>query len=417
MRSNKYTITFLMTEDEEGKGRCTDFSISQERVYNHIMSSLAIVHDWLNQIGGAEDVLAQMHAMYPDAPIFTSIYAPDRMPPVMRDWNIRTNWMDRLPGIHDHHQPYLPFYPLAFGGVDLSDYDVVLSNKSGFCHGVRVRPDAHHIDYCLTPTRYVWMPDAYLQREGFGKTVEWGMKPLVAWLKRWDYQAAQRVTHFIAISTEVQQRIRRYYHRESSIIFPPVDVKRFRPNRQSPEPFFFVLSRLIPYKRIDLAVQACNLAGYRLVVAGDGRDREALEAIAGPTIEFRGRVSNEEATDLMARCQAFIFPGLEDFGITPLQAQAAGRPVIAYGAGGALDTVIPGVTGEFFTEQTPEALAEALANFEPGRYDPAACRANAERFSNERFRRELGAYVQRVVEGKEPSSDKIKPTDSAGGAI
>ena len=376
------------------------------------MFKLALVHDWLNQIGGAEDVLTQMHAMYPDAPIYTSIYAPEKMPAAMREWDIRTNWMDRLPGIHDHHQPYLPLYPLAFGATDLTAYDVVLSNKSGFCHGVKVRPDAKHIDYCLTPTRYVWMPDAYLQREGFGKMVEWGVKPLVAWLRRWDYEAAQRVTHFVAISTEVQQRIRRYYHRDSVVIFPPVDVQRFRPNDQPPEPFFFVLSRLIPYKRIDLAVQACNQVGCRLIVAGDGRDREALEAIAGPAIEFRGYVSDEEAADLMARCQAFIFPGLEDFGITPLQAQAAGRPVIAYGAGGVLDTVIPGVTGEFFNEQTPGALAEVLASFDPGRYDPAACRANAERFSNERFRRELGDYVRRVASGHEPPSARVAPNNT-----
>jgi glycosyltransferase involved in cell wall biosynthesis len=215
------------------------------------------------------------------------------------------------------------------------------------------------------------------------------------------------VTHFVAISTEVQERIRRYYHRESVLIYPPVDVARFRPNGQPPEPFFFVLSRLIPYKRIDLAIQACNQVGCRLVVAGSGRDREALEAIAGPTIEFRGRVSDAEAADLMSRCQAFIFPGLEDFGITPLQAQAAGRPVIAYGAGGALDTVIPGVTGEFFTEQRVEALADILANFDASSYDPAACRANAERFSNERFRQELGDYVRRVAAGEIPPSPKI----------
>ncbi len=369
-----------------------------------LMVSLAIVHDWLNQVGGAEDVLAEMHAIFPQAPIYTSIYAAETMPAAMRAWDIRPSWMNRLPGIHQHHQPYLPLYPLAFGRLDLTAYDVVLSNKSGFCHGVRVREDAYHIDYCLTPTRYVWMPDAYMAREGFGKTVALAIRPLLAWLKRWDYAAAQRVTHFVAISREVQQRIRRYYHRESVIIYPPVDIHRFRPNGRPPEPFFLVLSRLIPYKRIDLAVRACNLVGCRLIVAGDGRDRAALEAIAGPTIEFRGRVSDEEAADLMARCQAFIFPGLEDFGITPLQAQAAGRPVIAYGAGGALDTVIPGVTGEFFHEQTPEALAELLMAFDPTRYDPAACRANAERFRAERFRQELGEYIARVASGQEPPS-------------
>ncbi len=380
-----------------------------KQCYNEAMTTLALVHDWLNQVGGAEDVLAEMHALYPQAPIYTSIYAPEKMPDSMRAWDIRPNWMNRLPGIHDHHQPYLPLYPLAFGHTDLSEYDVVLSNKSGFCHGVRVRPDARHIDYCLTPTRYVWMPQGYLQRESRGKAMvaNLALKPLLVWLRRWDYQAAQRVTHFVAISREVQQRIRRYYHRESVIIYPPVDVHRFRPNGRPPEPFFLVLSRLIPYKRIDLAIRACNLVGCKLIVAGDGRDREALEAIAGPTIEFRGRVSNEEAEDLMARCQAFLFPGLEDFGITPLQAQAAGRPVIAYAAGGALDTVIPGVTGEFFHEQTPEALAHLLTHFDSTRYDPAACRAHAEGFSAERFRRELHAYVQRVASGQEPPSPVI----------
>ena len=372
--------------------------------YNALMPDIALVHDWLNQVGGAEDVLAEMHTLFPQAPIYTSIYAAEKMPAAMRAWDIRPGWMDRLPGIHQHHQPYLPLYPLAFGRLDLTAYDVVISNKSGFCHGVRVREDAYHIDYCLTPTRYVWMPDAYLEQEGLGRAVELATKPLLAWLKRWDYAAAQRVTHFVAISREVQERIRRFYHRESVIIYPPVDTRRFRPSGEPPEPFFLVLSRLIPYKRIDLAIEACNQVGCRLIVAGEGRNRPALEALAGPTIEFLGRVSDAEAEDLMARCQAFIFPGLEDFGITPLQAQAAGRPVIAYGAGGALDTVIPGVTGEFFYEQTPEALAQVLAAFDPSRYDPAACRANAERFNAERFRRELGEYVARVAAGQEPPS-------------
>jgi glycosyltransferase involved in cell wall biosynthesis len=372
------------------------------------MPKLAIVHDWLNQIGGAEDVLTEMHALYRDAPIFTSIYAAEKMPDIMRTWDIRPNWMDKLPGVYEHHQPYLPLYPLAFAQTDLRAYDVVLSNKSGFCHGVQVREDAYHIDYCLSPTRYVWMPEAYLQREGFGKVVEVGLKPLVAWLKHWDYRAAQRVTHFVAISTEVKARIARYYHRDSTIIFPPVDVHRFRPNGRAPEPFFFVLSRLIPYKRIDLAIRACNLVGCKLIVAGSGRDREALEAIAGPTIEFRGRVSNAEAEALMARCQAFLFPGLEDFGITPLQAQAAGRPVIAFGAGGALDTVLPGQTGELFAQQTVESLAAVLADFDAERYEPTVCRAQAMRFSNERFHRELGDYVKRVAAGAVPPSARLR---------
>lgn len=372
-----------------------------------ISVSLALVHDWLNQIGGAEDVLAELHVLYPDAPIYTSIYAPDKMPPAMRAWDIRTNALDRLPGIHDHHQPYLPLYPWAFARTDLSNYDLVISNKSGFCHGVHTGPDTPHICYCLAPTRYVWTPSAYLAREGIGPAVGQALRPLIAALRRWDYAAAQNVTHFIAISSEIQARIRQYYHRQSTIIYPPVDTRRFRPNHKPPEPFFFSLGRLIPYKRVDLAIQACNHLGARLIIAGDGRDRAALEAIAGPTIEFLGRVSDADAEDLMARCQAFIFPGLEDFGITPLQAQASGRPVIAYGAGGALDTVIPGVTGELFPEQSSESLAEALARFDPDRYDPAACRANAQRFSRERFDEDFTAYVRRVQAGQEPRSGSV----------
>ncbi|MCO6451421.1 MAG: glycosyltransferase [Caldilineales bacterium] len=359
-------------------------------------NSIALVHDWLNQVGGAEDVLIEFMALFSDAPVYTSIYAPDKMPDVMRAWDIHTNWLDRLPGIHEHHQPYLPLYPLGFAQTDLSDFDIVLSNKSGFCHGVKTAPDKPHICYCLTPTRYLWLSDAYLEREGMGKMAGLALKPLITALRRWDYAAAQRVTQFIAISTEIQARIRRFYDRGSDIIYPPVDTERFRPNGKPPEPFFLSLGRLIPYKRVDLAIRACNQAGVKLIVAGSGRDREQLEEIAGPTVEFLGRVSDADVADLMARCQAFLFPGLEDFGITPLQAQASGRPVIAYGAGGALDTVEPGLTGEFFPAQTVDSLAAALTAFDPEHYSFQTCRTNAERFSAERFRREIADYVARV---------------------
>ena len=185
---------------------------------------LALVHDWLNQLGGAEDVLAEMVRMYAGCPVYTSIYDPDAMPTFYRDWDIRTLWLDRLPLIHKRHQPFLPLYPLAWGGLDLSRYDVVLSNKSGFCHGFRSAPHTMHVCYCLAPTRYVWHLDAYIEREGLGRAAELSLRPLIAGLKRWDYAAAQRVDHFIAISTEIQERIQTYYNRDSVIIFPPVDV-------------------------------------------------------------------------------------------------------------------------------------------------------------------------------------------------
>ncbi len=354
---------------------------------------LALVHDWLNQRGGAEDVLEALVALYPDSPIYSGIYAPDLMPAAYRDWDIRTQWVDRLPGIHTHHQPYLPLYPVGWSGLDLSDYDVVLSNKSGFCHGVRYGEATLHICYCLAPTRYVWQLESYIAREGLGRAVELGLRPLVAALKRWDYAAAQRVHHFIAISREIRERIKALYKRDSIVIYPPVDTSRFQPSAVV-EDYYLVVSRLIPYKRIDLAVRAATRLGVPLKIGGKGRDLERLQAMAGPTVEFPGYVSDDQLPELMARCKAFLFPGLEDFGITPVQAQAAGRPVIAFAGGGALDTVIPGRTGELFYEMSVESLMAVMQSFDASAYDGAAIRAHAEHFDTQVFNRQISAYVE-----------------------
>lgn len=356
---------------------------------------LALVHDWLNQIGGAEDVLATLVDQFPDSPIYTSIYAPDVMPPAYRQWDIRTLWMDRLPGIHRHHQPYLPFYPLAWGGLDLSAYDVILSNKSGFCHGVRHDRQTLHICYCLAPTRYVWGLNAYIAREGMSAAAAAALRPLVSALKRWDYAAAQRVDHFIAISTEIQARIRTYYGRESDIIYPPVETARFVPSTEVGD-YYLIVSRLIPYKRIDLAIEAANRLGVPLKIGGRGRDMDRLRALAGPTVEFLGYVPDDQLPGLMAGCKAFLFPGLEDFGITPVQAQAAGRPVIAFAGGGALDTVIPGQTGELFAEQTVDSLAAVMAAFDADRYPVEALRQHALQFDTTHFTQQLSAYIERA---------------------
>lgn len=365
--------------------------------------NLALVHDWLNQRGGAEDVLETLVTLYPSSPVYTSIYAQELMPPFYREWNTRPLWLDRMPGIHTRHQPYLPLYPLAWGGLNLSDYDVILSNKSGFCHGVQHGNNTLHICYCLAPTRYVWSLDSYVAREGISKPVQWGLRPLAAALRRWDFAAAQRVDHFIAISTEIQARIKTYYQRESVIIYPPVDTERFQPS-PTVEDYFLVVSRLIPYKRIDLAVQAATRLGVPLKVGGKGRDMDRLREMAGPTVEFLGYVSDDQLPDLMARCKAFIFPGLEDFGITPVQAQAAGRPVIAYGGGGALDTVIPGKTGVLFGKMTVESLMEAMQSFDPTNYDPTILRTHAQQFDTQVFKRQISEYIERAWE----SFQKIK---------
>jgi glycosyltransferase involved in cell wall biosynthesis len=340
-----------------------------------LTARVAIVHDWLNQTGGAEAVLEALVGMFPRAPVFTTIYWREGMPARYRQWDIRTTWLDRAPLIYQRHQAYLPLYPPAVQSIDLSGYDLILSNKSGFCHGVCTTAEQLHIDYCLTPTRYVWDFSTYAARESMGSVARVALSPIIRWLRQWDRKAADGVDHFVAISCEVQARIARFYGRESVVIHPPVDTERYHPTDEPPGDYFLVVSRLIPYKRIDLAVRACTQLQVPLIVVGEGRDRAALEAMAGPTIQF-------------------LFPGLEDFGIAPVEAQSAGRPVIAYGAGGALDTVIDGQTGLFFSEQTPESLMEAIRRLDSIDFDPRVIRHHAEGFGGQRFKRELRSYVE-----------------------
>ncbi|MEL6150921.1 MAG: glycosyltransferase [Chloroflexota bacterium] len=356
---------------------------------------LALVHDWLNQMGGAEDVLEVLVDLYPESPVYTSIYDPLKMPESYREWDIRTLWVNNMPAIHNHHQPYLPLYPAAWTSLDMSAYDVVLSNKSGFCHVFRHDASTLHICYCLAPTRYVWQVDSYLKREGYGRGVRAAISPMIALLRFWDFTATRSVNHFIAISTAIQQRIKAYYRRNSVIIYPPVETERFEPAPRHDD-YFLCVSRLIPYKRIDLAVQAATKLGVPLKIAGRGRALDDLKEIAGPTVEFLGYVPDEDLNDLMARCKAFIFPGLEDFGIAPVQAMAAGRPVIAYAGGGALDTVKPGVTGELFHTQDAESLAKVMENFDAAAYSPATLRREAEQYDRSIFEREIASFVEQA---------------------
>ncbi len=363
---------------------------------------VALVHDWLNQIGGAENVLEELVALFPQAPIYTSMYAADRMPSSYRDWPIHTSFMQRLPGVARHHQSYLPLYPAAFAQFDLSDYDLVISNKSGFCHGVRTngqQAKATHVCYCLTPTRFLWMYNQYREREQLG-LLSTLLKPMLNLLRRWDWHAAQKVDHFIAISTTVQERIQALYGRESTVIHPPVDTSYFTPAPAPIEDYYLIVSRLIPYKRIDLAVEAFNhLPHEKLLIVGEGRAAAALREHAGANVTFLGRQPRPEIRRLLRSCKAFLFPGLEDFGIAPVEAMSAGRPVIAFGGGGALDTVVPGATGELFAEQRWESLHAVLERFQPHVYDPIACRLQAEHFDVSLFRRRLLTYLEEVVSG------------------
>lgn len=351
--------------------------------------AIALVHDWLNQLGGAEDVLVELHRLFPDAPIYTSIYDRQRMPAEWRNWDIRSSWMDRLPRVHQMHQPYMPLYAATFAGMRIPDqYDLVLSNKSAFCIGVQVGPQARHVCYCLTPTRFTFDFSAYAKRERIPGPAKAILPALNVVLRAWERRAARRVTEFIAISREVQQRIRAHYGRDAIVIYPPVQVARYAISHRS-DGYFLIVSRLLPYKRIDLAIDACNRLRLPLLIAGDGRDRPRLERMAGPTVRLLGRVDDSTLAGLLSHCRAFIFPGLEDFGIAPIQAMACGKPVIAYAGGGSLDTVIDGVTGLLFHDPTPDALAAALSAFEGLSFAPTAIRSHAEKFSAERFQREI----------------------------
>lgn len=355
---------------------------------------VAITTDWLNSFGGAERVLIQLHRMFPEAPIFTSVYDPTGLPPEMQGWDVRPSFLQRIPFAKRRHQWLLPLMPLAFEQFDLREYDLVLTTSSACAKGVITRPETLNICFCHTPTRYLW--DLYHDYVG-GRRAAPLIAPVAHWLRMWDRLAADRVDHFVANSRQTAARIARHYRRESEVVHPPVDVERFAPDGREPDDFYLVVSRLVEYKRIDLAVEACNRLGRRLVVVGDGPGMAGLRRLAGPTVEFRGKLPDAEVAALYARCRAFLFPGHEDFGIAPVEVQAAGRPVVAYGRGGAEETVIDGATGVLFDEQSVESLCAAMLRLEQGRFVPADCRRNAERFASEHFRRRMEEIIQRQL--------------------
>ena len=359
---------------------------------------VAIVHDWLVSYAGADRVVDCMHHVFPDAPIYTLVYDKDKMPAWFRDYDIRTTWIQKLPFATRLYKKLLPLMPGAFEALDLSEYDLVLSSSSSCSKGVITRPDAVHICYCHTPIRYVW-DFYYTYRANANPLVRAVMPGQMHKLRQWDKCAADRVDYFIANSRYIAQRIKKYYRRDSDVIYPCVHIN------QSPfvekEDFYLVVGRFTWYKRIDLAVAACTKLGRRLVVIGSGDEESRLRAIAGPTVEFKGvGLSDEEVRDYYLRAKAFLFPGEEDFGITPVEAQSAGTPVLAYGRGGACETVEDGRTGLLFHAQTVDSLAECIEKFEA---EGVACtkeeiRAHSLRFSEERFEAQLRAYCARRVE-------------------
>jgi glycosyltransferase involved in cell wall biosynthesis len=348
---------------------------------------VAIVHDYLNQAGGAEKVVETFCDMFPNAPIYTSVYDRERMPAFWRGRDVRTSFMQRLSSRLNIAKALVPLYPTAFEMFDFRGYDLVLSSTTAFAKGIVTRPETCHICYCNNPTRFLWMYHEYFEYERFPNFMR-GIFPWLATLMRsWDFNAAQRVDYFVAGSYNAARRIAKYYRRNSDVVQPPIDARFFRPTAQ-PADYFLVVSRLQPYKRIDLAIEACNRLNLPLRIVGKGPDRTRLERLAGSTVQFLGSVGDEDVRDLMSACRALLFPGEEDFGLTPLEVQACGRPVIAYRAGGSLETVVEGVTGSFFAKQTVESLCQVLEGFSDS-YDSAAIRTHAKRFDRLEFKRRL----------------------------
>jgi len=357
---------------------------------------LALIHDHLIQDGGAEKVLRVMQDIWPKAPTYALFYNKKTFPD-FKEKEIRTSFLQKLPFALKKYQWYIGLMPAATEGHNLSDFDVVVSSSSAFSKGVITRPGAKHICYCHTPTRYLWSDThSYVAELRAPKILKAFLPPILSRLRLWDQTVAQRVDLFVANSKTVQERIKKYYGRDSIVIHPPVETEKFYISNE-PKNYFLVGGRLVPYKRYDLIVEAFNRIGLPLKIFGTGPIEADLKKQAKKNIEFLGRVSDEERIKLYANCRAFLHPHEEDFGITAVEAMAAGRPVIALKKGGATETVVEGVTGEFFEEQIWEELADHILRFDEKKYNPETIKAHAENFSVERFKQQMKHLVERVT--------------------
>ena len=363
---------------------------------------VALVHDWLTGMRGGERCLEVACELFPEAPLYTLLWVPGSVSPVIERRRIVTSFVGRLPRAATRYRAYLPLFPAAIRTFDLRGHDLILSLSHCVAKGVRTPPGALHLCYCFTPMRYVWdlYDDYFGARAGLATRLL--MPPVAAALRRWDRRTAG-VHRFAAISQHIAERIRRVYGRAADVLHPPVDVQRFR-LAEAPGDFYLVVSALAPYKRVDLAVGAANRLGRRLLVVGTGPEERRLRRLAGPTVELLGWRPDPEVAELYARCRAVLFPSHEDYGIVPLEAAAAGRPTIALARGGALETMVGLDAGDepptavFFAEQTVEALAGAILRFEAaeGRFEPKALRARAERFDRPVFKARLAEWIARA---------------------
>jgi glycosyltransferase involved in cell wall biosynthesis len=355
---------------------------------------LALVHDWLTGMRGGERALEVLCERFPDADLFTLVHIRGSVSPAIERLQPHTSFIQRLPMVKRYYRHYLPLFPTAIEQFSFDRFDVVVS-LSHCCAKAIVTPSkVRHVCYCLTPMRYAWDQfDAYFGPDRVGPIASAAMRPVMARMARWDRDTADRVDRYVAISHYVAGRIRRYYNREATVVYPPVDTDYFQPDAAEPERFALVVSALVPYKRIDIAIDACRLAGLPLKIVGDGPERARLERSANGSVEFLGRLPDDDVRAMYRRAALALLPGEEDFGIVPLEAAACGRPVVALSRGGALETIVPGATGTLVEELSAAAFADGIRRTLDTSFDRATIRAHAERFSRQRFADEMTALI------------------------
>lgn len=386
---------------------------------------VAIVHDWMTLRGGGESCVEEFMQLFPDADLFTLVEGlPDDERGFLAGRRLTTSFIQRLPWARTRHRMYLPLMPLAVEQFDMTGYDLVISTSSAIAKGVITGPDQVHIAYTFSPIRYAWdLQHSYLRESGMGRGIRGLIARLVLhYIRIWDVRTAPGVDRFVAISHFIARRIRKVYGRDAVVVYPPVALDRFPLNEGARDDFYLAAGRMVPYKRVPMIAEAFAKMGRRLVVIGDGPDRAAVEAAAGPTVQVLGKQPHDVLVDHMRRCKAFIFAAEEDFGIAPVEAQACGAPVVAFAKGAALETIRGEMatppTGIFFAEQTTDSLIEAVERLDTllPAINPAACRANAERFSTARFREEIGALITETMAANElPTSAAARRPTIAGG--
>lgn len=364
--------------------------------------NIALVHDWLTGMRGGEKVLEVLCELFPEATLLTLLHNKGSVSQTIERHRIRTSFIDRLPMKSKRYRNYLPLFPTAIDSMDFSDYDLILSTSHAVAKGAKPSPGALHICYCHTPMRYVWeLYDEYFGPGKAGMLTRAAMSMIAPRLRMWDVRASDRVHHFVANSRNVAGRIRQYYRRPADVIYPPVSTDQFTVSEKD-DGYYLIVSALVPYKRVDLAIHAARELGERLVIVGTGPETQKLMALAGRSVDFLGWKSDNELSQLYAGCRALIFPGIEDFGIVPLEAMASGKPVIAFGAGGALETVVENPdcqTGIFFREQTVEALKAALRQLSVLQFDPHKIRKHAMRFDRSVFKESIRRFVEEKSAG------------------